>query len=617
MDDSEDDDDDDDPDEEDPDDPYGDGFGDDLMGDAADRARLAGMTELEREEILADRRDARAKIQDRKRIIQMARDKKQREEGAKKKKFKPANEGRKSSRVAGGDAERERSKTSRALADIAKKKSAASRRRAADVEDDEDDEASSDDEDEDLDEDELDGVLPPRERKAAGGRGGRGAGGAGRHRQDSDEDDVSDEEDDEEDGGGDRVPASEVNIRKIVLRRETLERWISEPFFADCAPGCFVRIGTGVGSSGQNKYRLAEIAEVVEGKHGHYTLGSYEYVPRSGKVTNRWVILRFGAAERAFRITEISNSEVQPNEFLEWQQQMAKDGRRGPLLRDVAAAEEQMKRAENYRYTSEDVNKMIQEKNQSMGGLSHNLAGQKEILRRLIERATSEGDDAAVAQLQEQLAQVMTKLNAKLDKGGAQKALAAINKRNNQLNDVKLSRIAAQQVARAKSGAPDESANDPFSRRPTRAATYYTISSDPKKNQTAAGQNTDPAPDAAQAKTPNAIKTSGGKQGGGGGGPKTPRTPKSGFGAFSNAAHARLNALTEAHTRASLTGVDPSLASRPDPVSTVGLPLGLRPVLRRGLLGVGDLSSSLLAGVVPVPPKGRSLTVQEYLARIE
>lgn len=40
---------------EDPNDPYGDGFGDNLMGDDADHAHLQGLTELEREEILADR----------------------------------------------------------------------------------------------------------------------------------------------------------------------------------------------------------------------------------------------------------------------------------------------------------------------------------------------------------------------------------------------------------------------------------------------------------------------------------------------------------------------------------------------------------------------------------
>mmetsp|Transcript_4197 Transcript_4197/g.18671 ORF Transcript_4197/g.18671 Transcript_4197/m.18671 type:complete len:115 (+) Transcript_4197:132-476(+) len=102
------------------------------MGDDDDRARLAGMTELEREEILADRRDARAKIQDRKRIIQMAREKKEREAGGKKK-FKPSDVRKKTLEDAKGKSSR-----AQALADIAKKKDA-SRRRAADREDDDDD----------------------------------------------------------------------------------------------------------------------------------------------------------------------------------------------------------------------------------------------------------------------------------------------------------------------------------------------------------------------------------------------------------------------------------------------------------------------------------------------
>jgi hypothetical protein len=52
----------------------------------------------------------------------------------------------------------------------------------------------------------------------------------------------------------------------------------------------------------------------------------------------------------------------------------------------------------------------------------------------------------------------------------------------------------------------------------------------------------------------------------------------------------------------------------PDPVANIGLHLGLQPVLRRGLLGVGA-SSSLLAGINPVPPKGKSLTLEEYKVR--
>ena len=102
------------------------------MGDDEDRARLEGMTELEREEILADRRDARAKIQDRKRIIQMAKEKREREAGGKKK-FRPADaaaaSGRKSTRVAGDEATRGTTSKSKALAEIARKKERRRRRR--------------------------------------------------------------------------------------------------------------------------------------------------------------------------------------------------------------------------------------------------------------------------------------------------------------------------------------------------------------------------------------------------------------------------------------------------------------------------------------------------------
>ena len=127
---------------------------------------LAGMTELEREEILADRRDARAKIQDRKAIIQMAREKKEREAGGKKK-FKPS-DARKSSRAERAEDAKGKSSKAQALADIAKKKKDASSRRRADRDDDDDDDDDEYDDDDDVsleDEEELTGILPTKEKR--------------------------------------------------------------------------------------------------------------------------------------------------------------------------------------------------------------------------------------------------------------------------------------------------------------------------------------------------------------------------------------------------------------------------------------------------------------------
>lgn len=50
------------------DDEYGDGYGSDLMGDDTDRARLAAMTELDREMELLERSDRRAELQEKRKL---------------------------------------------------------------------------------------------------------------------------------------------------------------------------------------------------------------------------------------------------------------------------------------------------------------------------------------------------------------------------------------------------------------------------------------------------------------------------------------------------------------------------------------------------------------------
>ena len=59
--------------DDDDDEDFDDGFGDDLMGDDADRARLASLNELERETIMLERAENRKKIESRRRILDMAR----------------------------------------------------------------------------------------------------------------------------------------------------------------------------------------------------------------------------------------------------------------------------------------------------------------------------------------------------------------------------------------------------------------------------------------------------------------------------------------------------------------------------------------------------------------
>jgi RNA polymerase-associated protein RTF1 len=601
---------------EDPNDPYGDGFGDDLMGDDDDRAKLSAMTELEREELLADRRDRRAQTRDRERIIQMAREKKAREAGGKKK-FRQSDAdavtGRKSKRVAGEEATRGATDKSRALAEIARKKTT----RGDAEEDRETDEDSDeyDDSDEEEVRDELDGISPVREKRKPTSTRARGKVKWGRRGGGSESDasdDASDASDDDDDDDGDGVPASEPQIRKMFLKRQALEKWVFEPYFAQFAPGCMVRIGIGVDTkTGDNRYRIAEIKAVAEGKHEGFHLREYELPAGAGgasaKRTPYWLVLKFGKHERAFKINEVSNGDPTSKEFAEWFAQLANDDRKPPRARDFIVASENIKAAERYRYTSEDVHLMLKKRQEKKGGFHVNLANQKEVLRRLIERAKAEGDDDAVARLSEQYEEVVRQLAIKLDKGGTQAIMANINKRNNQINDANLSRTAAEAIARAKSGKPDTSMNDPFQRRPTRMATYYTINGgEDAQGADATKRISLNANDDSFAPTALAIPRHAGETG------DALDSTRGDVNAFANARSAKLANLKRAHAGVALRSIDPSLAASPDPIANAGIHPGVVPLIRRGMLG---LSRGLLEDVRPSRPKGKTLTLEEYKVR--
>ena len=114
-----------------------------------------------------------------------------------------------------------------------------------------------------------------------------------------------------------------------------------------------------------------------------------------------------------------------------------------------------------------------------------------------------------------------------------------------------------------------------------------------------------------EAATPGglSVKTAGGDKSTPGG-PKTPRTPKAGLSSWSVVAAAKASALATAHAIV-LTRVDPALAAAADPAAAVAS-MAMLPVLRRGLMSA---AGSLLAGINPVPPRGKSLTLEEYKVR--
>ncbi|KAL3209237.1 hypothetical protein MRX96_009235 [Rhipicephalus microplus] len=156
---------------------------------------------------------------------------------------------------------------------------------------------------------------------------------------DDDDDDASDRDDEQDDqAGGDtserrhsssssssssedeepkpQVAATKEEVGKIRLSRHKLERWVHAPFFAKTVIGCFVRIGIG-SNNGRAVYRVAQITDVVETAKV-YVLGRCR--------TNKGLRLKHGKQERVFRLEFVSNQDFTESEFLKWKEVMALEG---------------------------------------------------------------------------------------------------------------------------------------------------------------------------------------------------------------------------------------------------------------------------------------------------
>merc|ERR1712070_560106 len=89
---------------------------------------------------------------------------------------------------------------------------------------------------------------------------------------------------------------------------------------------------------------------------------------------------------------------------------------------------------------------------------------------------------------EEAIKELNEKIENKINKrGGNQKVMADINKKNEFSNAIKLSQAAVKHIKKVKEG-KDISEDDPFSRRPTRVTTYWSMKTDGENNAKAAAE---------------------------------------------------------------------------------------------------------------------------------
>uniref|UniRef100_A0A2R9AAC5 RNA polymerase-associated protein RTF1 homolog n=1 Tax=Pan paniscus TaxID=9597 RepID=A0A2R9AAC5_PANPA len=353
---------------------FHDGYGEDLMGDEEDRARLEQMTEKEREQELFNRIEKR-EVTSHNKERRSKRDEKLDKKSQAMEELKAEREKRKN-RTAELLAKKQPLKTSEVYSD--------------DEEEEEDDKSSE---------------KSDRSSRTSS----------------------SDEEEEKEEIPPKSQPVSlPEELNRVRLSRHKLERWCHMPFFAKTVTGCFVRIGIGNHNS-KPVYRVAEITGVVETAKV-YQLG--------GTRTNKGLQLRHGNDQRVFRLEFVSNQEFTESEFMKWKEAMFSAGMQLPTLDEINKKELSIKEALNYKFNDQDIEEIVKEK-ERFRKAPPNYAMKKTQLLKEKAMAEDLGDQDKAKQIQDQLNELEERAEA-LDRQRTKNisAISYINQRNREWNIV-------------------------------------------------------------------------------------------------------------------------------------------------------------------------------------
>ena len=129
------------------------------------------------------------------------------------------------------------------------------------------------------------------------------------------------------------------DLEDIRISRELLEKWVDEIYFEETVKECYVRLNLGVNKeTNTNCYRICEVSNVVDYPVA-YKLGN--------KKINKALQLKYASRQQVFKMSYISNSKFEPNEFADWKRHNSTKGEL-PSLKKLQKKKEDIKKASSY-----------------------------------------------------------------------------------------------------------------------------------------------------------------------------------------------------------------------------------------------------------------------------
>ncbi len=476
-----------------------DGFGSDCYGDEKDRAKLMSMSEMQREEILYERGEKRKELLERRAL---------RERIAASRKA----QGDRPPAKQGGQKQQMKSKAGRTAA--SQYFSSSEEMSSEGSEDEGGTSAGSKHEEDDITtESRREGEKLIEEGKRREGRGSDRS----EDKVDSSQwgdvihasgQDLKKEEPKLIVGSGEEVGPSLFNINDCRVPRQSLEKWVNEPYFSEAVKDTFIKICVG-NWEGKPVYRLSQVEGVSKYKR-MYKLGN--------TYTDKALQLKFGCNVKQFRMDLVSNNTVSQREFDKWLTACIKGHVEVPGPKAIERKKEQVIQLTRFRkYTPEEVQSMVKQSQKNargnpgnitskimkleveLGCLRNRLVEEKKAVQSARDDPPDESYDNGLERLETQVHQTEGEIQSLEDNIQKLKAMdvarsenyaartkaskiSALNKRNTMANmdaDLELSR---QRNLNKSVGKKEGIAADPFARRACRPKVLWAVKSKDSAN---------------------------------------------------------------------------------------------------------------------------------------
>lgn len=167
-------------------------------------------------------------------------------------------------------------------------------------------------------------------------------------------------DDEEQDPNREIKDSDNKEVAGICLNRKFLVNNSSNIHFKEAVLGCLVRVTFQTGDS--KEYKIGEIVDVIE-RPTFYKV--------ENKEMNKYLMIRFGNEDREFKILYISSKGFEQVELNNYLKELTNNGQPRPTLRDIREKKKRIMSILGAKFSAKEIGELVEKRNNERVASSH------------------------------------------------------------------------------------------------------------------------------------------------------------------------------------------------------------------------------------------------------